>query len=95
MRQGLITDTPGIKTWYKDDMLHREDGPAVELADGFKMWYKNGLRHREDGPAAEWPDGTQEWYIDGEYLNENDSRVIHIKNAKLMRALKPVAHKKL
>ena len=32
----------GIKAWYLDDKLHREDGPAVERSDGYKAWYLNG-----------------------------------------------------
>jgi hypothetical protein len=30
------------KFWYLNDNLHREDGPAVEWADGTKSWYLNG-----------------------------------------------------
>lgn len=43
-------------------ILHREDGPAIEYADGSKMWYFNGNRHREDGPAIESPKGYRMWY---------------------------------
>ena len=34
----------GNVRWYKPgtDELHREDGPAVEWADGSKFWYING-----------------------------------------------------
>ena len=34
--------------WYhpKTNKRHREDGPAVEYADGDKAWYKNGKLHR-------------------------------------------------
>ena len=46
--------------------LHREDGPAIELADGSKAWYVDGKRHRTDGPAIEWGNGHKEWYVDGE-----------------------------
>ena len=28
--------------WHQNGNLHREDGPAVELADGGKYWYLNG-----------------------------------------------------
>ena len=30
--------------WYKPgtDERHREDGPAIEFADGYKAWYLNG-----------------------------------------------------
>ncbi len=45
--------------------LHREDGPAVEWADGTKEWWVNGLRHRTDGPACEWANGTKEWWVNG------------------------------
>lgn len=47
--------------------LHREDGPAIEWADGIKEWYLNGKLHRTDGPAIEWADGTKHWYIDGQW----------------------------
>ncbi len=30
--------TSGTKEWYLNDELHREDGPAVEDADGSKEW---------------------------------------------------------
>ncbi len=47
------------------DILHREDGPAIELVDGRREWLVNGKLHREDGPAVEWPDGSKCWYING------------------------------
>ena len=58
--------------------LHREDGPAVEYADGTKHWYVDGKRHREDGPAVEYANGDKYWYVDNlyytfqEYLNHSD-----------------------
>ena len=55
----------GIKRWYKGDLLHRTDGPAVEKANGTKEWWVNGERHREDGPAVERRDGTKEWWYKG------------------------------
>jgi len=53
-------------------LIHREDGPAVEYADGTKVWYLNGKRHREDGPAAEHASGIKGWYLDGIYLTEQE-----------------------
>ena len=38
------------KEWYLNDQRHREDGPAVEYADGSKDWYLNGTEYTE----AEW-----------------------------------------
>jgi hypothetical protein len=48
-------------------MRHREDGPAIEWADGGKDWYINNKLHRIDGPAIEWSDGRKEWYLNGKY----------------------------
>lgn len=37
------TENDKVIEWKnKDGLLHREDGPAVECADGFKFWYLNG-----------------------------------------------------
>lgn len=54
------------------EILHREDGPAMEYADGSKMWYFNGNRHREDGPALIREDGTEHWYLNGEAVTEEE-----------------------
>ena len=53
----------GTKHWFLNDELHREDGPAIEYADGGKEWFLNGNLHREDGPAVEWPDGEKCWFL--------------------------------
>jgi hypothetical protein len=58
----------GDKFYFSDremTIFHREDGPAIERADGSKSWYLNDKLHREDGPAFEWADGTKEWYLNG------------------------------
>lgn len=50
--------------WYKDDQLHREDGPAIEyvgLHGKLEVWYRNGFPHREDGPAVVKLNGKKEW----------------------------------
>ena len=63
----------GDKYYYSTKEMkvyHREDGPAVEWADGSKFWYRNDLLHREDGPACEWADGNKSWYINDEWLSE-------------------------
>jgi hypothetical protein len=51
--------------------LHREDGPAIEWADGSKYWWVNDQRHREDGPAIERADGSKEWYLNGQLHRED------------------------
>jgi hypothetical protein len=55
----------GTKEWRLNDKLHREGGPAVELASGTKAWFLNDKFHREDGPAVERADGDKEWFLNG------------------------------
>jgi hypothetical protein len=47
-------------------VLHRKDGPAIEIENGGEKWYKNGKLHRKDGPAVTiCYDGelySKEWY---------------------------------
>ena len=37
----FIVDKNGNKWWYLNGKLHRENGPAIEYADGTKVWYLN------------------------------------------------------
>ena len=74
----VTVDELGITGWFKDakcKVLHREDGPAIEYADGSKCWYKNGQRHRTDGPAIERADGTKHWYQNN-HLHRTDGPAI-------------------
>ena len=71
--QYIKIDEDGHKFYYSDHEMrirHREDGPAIEWADGSKSWYLNGKRHHEDGPAIEWVDGSKWWYLNGQYFTE-------------------------
>jgi hypothetical protein len=52
--------------------LHREDGPAIELANGTRSWWINGELHREDGPAVELANGTGDWWINGERIPDSE-----------------------
>ena len=69
--------------WHLNGNLHREDGPAVERANGGKYWYLNGKYHREDGPAIEYPDGYKSWYLSGKKISCKDNdhflRLIKLK----------------
>ena len=60
----------GIR-WYKNEKLHREDGPAVEYPNGDREWWLNDKWHREDGPAVEKSDGTRRWFLDGKPHRED------------------------
>ncbi len=37
-----LTFADGTRRWYKDQDLHREDGPAIEFGDGRLVWYLYG-----------------------------------------------------
>ena len=76
MNEKQFIKTTAFKTLYYSDKamteLHREDGPAVEYADGTKSWYINGKLHREDGPAVVHNNGYKDlYYIHGRRVNED------------------------
>lgn len=55
-----------IVIWYKNDVTHREDGPAVEFPnDGYKAWYFNGELHRVGGLVVMHANGDKDWYFHG------------------------------
>jgi len=64
MQQPTMTvNRDGTKIWRLDGKLHREDGPAIEGANGGKEWWLHGGLHREDGPAVEYATGRKGWYL--------------------------------
>jgi hypothetical protein len=66
--QYIKIDEDGSKFYFKDremNILHREDGPAIEYAHGSKFWFINGRLHREDGPAIDQGERAKLWYIHG------------------------------
>ena len=74
----VVVDDIGTTRWYKDakcTVLHRENAPAVEYANGSRLWCQNGQMHRTDGPAAEISDGTKMWYQNGR-LHRTDGPAI-------------------
>ena len=63
--QSLRVELKDRVEWRHNGKLHREDGPAIELASGSEVWYLNGQLHREDGPAIEGADGYNSWRLKG------------------------------
>ena len=83
--QFIHIDARGHKHYYSDREMkihHREDGPAIEDADGSKAWYINGMRHREDGPAIEDASGDKEWLINDKYHREDGPAIDYINGYK-------------
>jgi len=63
----------GTIKWHNEaGRLHREDGPAIEWADGTKYWCLNGKYHREDGPAGEFANGTKVWFLNDICVSEQE-----------------------
>ena len=57
----------------KDYLVHRPDGPAVEMPCGSKFWMKDGKQHRTNGPAVEQPGTDGRYYLNGvEYKSKKD-----------------------
>lgn len=62
-----IIETDKYVEWYKNDILHRDHGPAVHIKNGPQFWYYEGRLHREDGPAILNAFGRgPKWYVHGE-----------------------------
>lgn len=68
MKQGYQVDNIGNEYWYKDDLLHREGGPAMICDSGTEYWYMHGKLHRLDGPAVEYYYGQKSWYYENAYV---------------------------
>jgi hypothetical protein len=81
MKNGLIVSETGNKSWYKNDRLHRENGPAFETQYGDKHWYYNGKQHRKDGPAIEFSTGASFWLINNK-RHRLDGPAIECGNSK-------------
>ena len=48
MKEYVVKVFKNKTQWYQNGLLHRDDGPAIEWADGGEMWFKNGEYHRGD-----------------------------------------------
>jgi hypothetical protein len=72
MKNGLIIDEYGNKRWYKNDLLHRTDGPAFISVNRHQVWYFENKKHRTDGPAIIYSNGYEIWYLNDKYLSHYD-----------------------
>lgn len=50
--------------WYKNGIIHRNNGPALQWTEGTDCYYKDGFLHRENGPAIDGR-AISVWYING------------------------------
>ena len=76
----VVVDEQNNIRWYNEaGQYHREDGPAVEYAEGGKVWYLNGQLHRVDGPAIEYANGYKAWWLNGK-LHREDGPALEFAN---------------
>jgi hypothetical protein len=71
--QYIYIDAYGNKFFFKDKKMtkiHREDGPAIEYADGSLEWRINGQIHREDGPAVVYANGDEGFFLNNWYYTK-------------------------
>ncbi|MCA8354198.1 hypothetical protein [Burkholderia cepacia] len=72
--------------YFKDNQLHRYDGPAIEYANGTKEWLVDGKLHRENGPAVEKANGMKQWFLEGvSYSEENYKATIEAKQRQAIK----------
>ena len=83
---GRVISPAGVIYWKVNGRCHRDDGPAIEWANGSKEWYKDGKLHRVGAPARELTDYKKEWYIDG-LKHREDGPAIERPNASCFKDL--------
>jgi len=44
----IHVDVFGTRDWFLNGQRHREDGPAIEYADGSRAWYLNDQNMTEE-----------------------------------------------
>ena len=88
-------DEQGTQCWYRDGLLHREDGPAVIFDDDESYWYREGdkitrcefkLRDQEvryfgplDGVDLEEGVIVDNWLI--RFPSKEDALLFYLKHA--------------
>lgn len=68
--------------YFLNGRHHRENGPAIEYANGSKRWYIHGEPHRIDGPAMEQGDGFKSFWINGKIHRIDGPAVEHADGSK-------------
>lgn len=83
MKNGKYIQSDGSIRWFKNDHVHREDGPAIESPNGTKQWLINGQLHRKEGPAVEQFNGGSLWYLHDKLHREDGPAIENGDGTKL------------
>ncbi len=68
--------------WLLNGRQHRDDGPAIEWANGTKFWFLNGKQHRENGHAVEYSNGEKCWFLNGQRHRDDGPAAISFNGTK-------------
>lgn len=63
---GVYHRSDGTMLWFKDNLIHNENGPAVIYKNGDVQWVQNNIVHRIGGPAIETKTSFT-WYRWGKF----------------------------
>lgn len=69
--------------FIENEVIDREDGPAIVIDGVKKCYYENGERSRKDGPAVEFENGDKEWWSRG-LLHREDGPAVEYGKSKRM-----------
>jgi hypothetical protein len=92
MKNGKCIFEDGREEWYKNNLLHRDDGPSITWANGVMEWCLNGIYMRIDGPSGIYPTGHLEWTIHtthpkSKYDLDHTTKIIKLNNLIIIRFL--------
>ena len=68
-----IIHNNGVQTWYHNNKIHRDKGPAIETSTYHEYW-NHGVKHRVDGPAVDALN-RKEYWVNG-LLHRDDGPAI-------------------
>jgi len=71
----------GRVEWRFEGLLHRENGPAIEWADGTKSWLLNGVQLTEQEHAQKTRAKKTCLVIDGKEIEVSSETIENLKKA--------------
>lgn len=73
MHDGCHINEEGVKHYYLNDKLHREDGPAIEYPDDSPWWFINDEYRPNDDMPNESIINSKFWYLNGQRINPEEA----------------------
>lgn len=77
----------------KNGLMHKENGPAVELEDGTRKFYCHGRLHNLNNPALERSDGSCFYYVHGRLHRDNNLPAVELANGDCMYCQNGLLHR--